>query len=123
MVKSVKIDPGGSPVSIKVSYTGMVIASYEYQLWDAINNLVLVSKIGNNQNPDDDSYKLPLPAGSNVGRLIDVRSSIVPLDTGTSRQYSVRVEVFQDEKLDEAVDSGELIASGTSSQIYIKLVA
>lgn len=121
MVKKVKIDPNGERIKIVISYEGLIIASYVYQLWEAQSNDVIITEKGNNQNPIDDTYFLPMPVKDNVGRIIDVRSRMVGLDPDVVKKWAVRVEVFQGDKIDEAFDGGELGPNGASSQIFIIL--
>lgn len=121
MVQKVKIDPNGERLKINISYEGLIVASYVYQLWEAQSNDVITTEKGNNQNPDDDSYLLPMPVSSNVGRIVDVRSRFVGLDPDVSKKYKIKVEVFQDDKIGEVIDAGELSSNSNLSQIYIIL--
>ncbi|MDR6564642.1 MULTISPECIES: hypothetical protein [unclassified Arcicella] len=123
MVKKVKIDPAGQMVAVKITFEGLIIASYQYVLWEAQSNQILEKKDGNNQNPFDDTYSLPLPVAKNVGRIIDVRTRFVGLDTDISKEYTISVAVFQNGKMiDEAVDKGAITGNSQLSQIYIILI-
>ncbi len=122
MVKKVKINPNGGRIKIAISYKGLIVASYVYQLWEAESNDVITTKKGNNQNTDDDAYFLPMPVSYNIGRIIDVRSRFVGLDPDVAKKYEVKIEVFQGDKfIDEAVDAGELGTDSNLSQIFIFL--
>lgn len=119
MVKKVKINPTGIRPTISLSFTGLIVASYEFLLWESQSNEIVIKECGNNQNPYDDTYQLPMPVNSNIGRLIDIRTRFVGLDPTNSKNFEVKAEIFQGEKLDEAVETGAIDGSSQLSQIYI----
>jgi len=119
MVKKVKINPEGKRVSFSISFEGLIVASYEYLLWEAQSNEVLVEKKGNNQNPFDDTYKLPMPVNSNIGRVIDIRARFVGIDPQNVEKYKVKVDFYQDGKITEIVEEGDIDGKSQFSQIYI----
>ena len=116
----VKINPAGDPIWIDIRFTGLAVASYEYQLFHSTNNHVLQHHKGNNQNPEDDSYYLPVPVAGNIGRLIDVRSNFVGIDPVNYKEFEARVEIYQGkQKLGEVKENGELSGLTQFSQLFI----
>ncbi|NVO11512.1 MAG: hypothetical protein HXX16_16235 [Bacteroidales bacterium] len=121
MVEKVKINPNGERVKIEISFTGLIVASYEYLLWEAQSNTVLETHQGNNQNPHDDDYLLPMPLANNIGRIIDVRTRFVGLDPDDLKKYEVKVEIFQPNSIRQVIDSGIVNGKSQFSQIYITI--
>ncbi len=118
--KKVKIDPNGPRLKIDIVFNGLIVASYEYLLFEAQSNQVLERHKGNNQNPYDDSYPLPMPVNSNIGRLIDVRINFVGLDPENYKNFEIRVELYQgDQKLDEVIDAGKITGETQVSQLFL----
>lgn len=117
---TVKINPSGDPLWIDIRFKGLAVASYEYQLFHSSNNQVLQHFKGNNQNPEDDFYYLPVPVSSNINRLIDVRSNFVGLDPVNYKEFEAKVEIYQGrQKLGEVNEKGELSGLTQISQLFI----
>ena len=120
--KNVSFDPNGDKLWINIIFNGIIIASYKYVLWEAQSNHRVDEREGNNQNPDDDKYFLPLPTGSNKGRLIDVRARFIGIDMD-NKKYKITVEIYQgDNKLGEVFVSGNASGASQYDQLFIKLV-
>ena len=104
-VKKITFDKTGGAVKVDIQYNGLVAASYTYTLWEANSNVVVDQKPGNNQNTQDDNYTLPDPALSNIGRMIDIHSTIQGLyNQENEGAYTVIITVTQDGKeLDKEV--------------------
>jgi hypothetical protein len=99
-VSHIHFDPKGAPLRVHIDYKGLVAASYTYTLWEADSNDIVVQKHGNNQNPQDDTYTLPLPVHKNAQRLLDIHSSLLGLyDHPNEGDYQVIISVFQGEVL------------------------
>jgi len=73
---NLKISTETAPLTIEIHYFGLLTASYVYSLWEKDSNLKVDSKQGNNLNGDDDIYQLPVPNTRNLGRLIEVFSTL-----------------------------------------------
>ena len=120
-VKNVKIDPKGDKLQVNIIFNGLIVASYEYMLFESASNKVIQHKKGNNQNPEDDKFDLPGPTEKNVGRIIDVRSNFVGLDS-VNNSYKITVELFQgSKKLGEVSEKGTSTSSSKTAQFYITL--
>jgi hypothetical protein len=121
--KKIKINPNGEALFVNIVFKGLIVASYEYMLFEAQSNHVIERKKGNNQNPDDDKYALPKPASGNVNRLIDIRSNIVGLDPENYKEWEAKAELYQgNTKLDEVVESGETSETLQTSQLFILMI-
>lgn len=120
--KTVKINPNSDRLWINILFHGVIMSSYIYILWEAQSNYRLDVREGNNQNPDDDKYLLPLPTGSNQGRLIDVRTRFIGIDS-TKPKYKIIVEIYQGKnKLDEVFVEGNATGGSQYDQLFMKLI-
>lgn len=90
-MKEFTFNPAGDRISIGVEFGYAHIGSYILRLWEAGSNTVVLQRRGNNQNPDDDTYLLPLPTKHNDGRLIQCQTAIVAPDWKPGERYSVRL--------------------------------
>ncbi len=115
-------------LSVKVSFLGVVQASYIYTLWEAFSNQIVQRVEGNNLNPDDDKFDLPLPSSSNLNRVIEVRTAFYGIDHNNHPTYEIRVEVFQGNSLlgfvsDPESPPGDLTGEAQYSVMFIELVS
>lgn len=125
-IQTLNFDPNGSRLFAKIKFEGLIVGSYMYQLWEAQSNDIIDARMGNNQNSEDDKYALPLPTGSNEGRLIDVRAKFVGLDPTNQPKFKIKVLLYQGgELIGEAFDANDkkrkLDGNGKTSQLYIFL--
>ncbi len=122
-MEKIKFDPNGGNVKVEIEYLGAITASYVYHLWSANSNTVVIEKLGNNQNPEDDIYFLPQPANQNVNRIIDVLSSLKNGDAAKLKA-TVKIKVFQGQKKIGEVSETETIEAQKSviNNIFIKLI-
>ncbi|OFX22889.1 MAG: hypothetical protein A2041_13070 [Bacteroidetes bacterium GWA2_31_9b] len=119
-VKKIKIDSDGEQLKVKLTFIGLIVASYEYMLFETNSNNILENHKGNNQNPDDDNYLLPLPNNLNVGRILDIKTNFVALDNLKFEKYKITAELFQgNTKLGEVSDDGITSVDSQSSQLFI----
>jgi hypothetical protein len=123
-MKEIKFDPSGEPLKISFIFTGLIVASYTYTLREAESNKKIEPVYeGNNKNPEDDIYYLPLPVGANNGRIIEFSTSFKGLDPKNFEDYGIRAEIYQGEKLigfDE--DNGKVTGKAQDSLIFFKLI-
>ncbi|MEP2773087.1 MAG: hypothetical protein ABJH05_13130 [Fulvivirga sp.] len=123
-MKTIEFDPNGPILKVNFKFSGFILASYTYTLWEAESNHKVVYEKGNNQNPQDDSYQLPMPVKANDGRLIQLRTEFLAQDPDNVEKYTITAEVYQgDTLLDKAEDQGDNTGSAQSSLIFIKLKA
>ena len=101
-ILKIPFDHQGAALKVKIEYQGLVAASYTYTLWETDSNDTVDFQKGNNQNPQDDEYKLPMPVSSNAGRLIDIYSAVKGLyDSDNEGNYKVVIKIFQGDKIIE----------------------
>jgi hypothetical protein len=127
-MKRINFNAGGGRLSVLFRFEGIMFASYIYTLYEAGSNNISDRKEGNNQNDDDDSYNLPLPAAHNNGRIIQLSTSLKgeltdeELNNPEKPKYKITAEVFQDgQSLGREADEGLLTNSLTDSLITIIL--
>ena len=121
-MKKVTFDPNGSSLKVDFQFKGFIVASYTYTLWEADSNHRIVREKGNNQNPQDDSYELPVPLSSNKNRLIQLRTEFVAQDPDNIKEYSILAEVYQgDQLIGSAEDQGANTGSSQDSLLFIML--
>ena len=119
-LKKVTFNKTGGDLIVDIQYTGLVAASYTYTLWEANSNAIVDQKAGNNQNPQDDNYNLPKPSSLNVGRLIDVHSTVQGLyDSEDAGKYEVVISITQDGTiLDKEVQPNPAKAIGNKIVVH-----
>ncbi len=123
-MENITFNPDGARIHVSFNFLGLVVASYGFVLWEAQSNHQLMECKGNNQNPDDDEYDLPLPVKSNDGRLIQLRTEFTGLDPENSKEYDISVEVHQgNDKIGELHDKGTITGKMQSSLLFVQLKA
>ena len=121
-MKLIPFNKQGGRIKVCFKFTGLIAASYTFTLWESGSNDIVMEKKGNNINPVDDCYDLPLPTDKNDGRIIDLLTSFKGLNTGKATPYSITIEVYQDGNL-LGTESESGNCNGTQqSQLYAKLV-
>lgn len=123
-MKIVQFDPNGERLNVTVVFGYANVASYRLRLWESVTNAILLDKSGNNQNPEDDSYNLPLPTNCNDGRIVQCETSIISPNPNPGDKYSVDL-VFRQGKTEigKIGESGDLSGTGAKPEIWAKLVA
>ena len=122
-MKTIKFNPNGDRLSVSFTFGGLIVASYSFTLWEAGSNDHLMYEKGNNQNTDDDMYNLPLPVGSNNGRIIQLRTEFVGLDPANSSDFEITANVKQgNSDLGDETDTGKITGKTQGSLIFIKLI-
>ena len=84
-----------TPVTIEIRYFGLLSASYVYSLWEMNSNLKVDTKHGNNLNSADDIFQLPVPNSNNVGRLVELFSTLNNPEPD-ARPEIVAINIIQD---------------------------
>ncbi|HMQ78326.1 MAG TPA: hypothetical protein PKD94_02065 [Ignavibacteria bacterium] len=119
-MKTIEFDPNGERLTASFTFDDLIVASYSFTLWEANSNDRVKYEEGNNQNIDDDSFKLPLPVSTNHGRLLQLRTEFVGLDQSSGRSYEIKAQIHQGGKLlGELSDSGKITGGFQASLIYI----
>lgn len=120
----VKIDPNGATLQLEIQYLGAFTASYVYTLWEANSNAQVSVLSGNNMNSQDDIYPLPSPVSANVGRLIDIFSTLKNA-TDSDMNGVVRITILQGSVELDSFDEPELLPAGKTvpNQVFINLIS
>lgn len=108
-MQSITFNTNGGPISVTLSAGQAQTGSYEFRLWEANSNQIVMQKQGNFLNDEDDTYQLPTPNAQNDGRLI--QAVIVIAILPPINAYSASMTVAQDGKT-----IGEVPISGTTDQ-------
>ena len=108
-MQTISFNSNGGPISVTLSAGEAQTGSYEFRLWEANSNQIIMQKQGNFLNDQDDTYELPTPNAQNNGRLI--QGIIVIALLPPNDNYSAAMTVEQDGKT-----IGEVPISGSSSQ-------
>ncbi len=93
----IKFNPNGGTIKVEVKFETLLICTYTLDLREAGSNASIdgYPKQGDNTNPEDDLYALPLPSVINKNRTIWI--TFVLLDqTGNGGSYQVDFNVNQD---------------------------
>lgn len=108
-MQSITFNPNGGTISVTLSAGQAQTGSYEFRLWEAGSNQIVMQQQGNFLNDEDDTYELPTPNGQNNGRLIQgiVVIALLP----PNNNYSAAMTVKQD-----GATLGEVPISGSSDQ-------
>jgi hypothetical protein len=98
---------GGLQICIQIGYAQ--IGSYRLRLWESDSNTIILDKSGNNRNPEDDCYDLPLPNENNDGRYVQCEFSILSPDPKPGERYSAKLIFKQgDQDIGSIEDSGPI---------------
>lgn len=113
--KEIHFDPNGDRLSVAVEFGDMQLGVYTLRVWESGSNDKVMEESGNNLNPDDDWYDLPLPVPNNDGRVIECISTVVNPDFHSGDRYAVAFVVYQGEQeLDFVEEAGEMDASSVT---------
>lgn len=121
----VLFDKNGEPLKVRfIVKNGVLVASYLFELFDPDSNDAKVTFKGNNINPNDDCFLLPLPIINNDGRTVQLNTNFKGVDLNLSKSYSLGFELYQGEVLlDTILKSGALSQTEQSTLMMIKLKA
>lgn len=125
MRKEIKLNCAGGIINTNVKVTGIIAAGYRLELYEAKSNNVIYSYSGTNEYDDDDYRSLPNSALKNIGRVLWLDTIISSLkdEIEEKDEYSISLQIFQDDKLlDEAIYTSKLENQVQSSIIIVKLV-
>ena len=125
-VPLIKIAPSGSSVRVSVKFKSAQAITYSFFLWEAGSNEEVACVRGNNQNPEDDEFSLPMPAGSNVGRLLEGDFSLIDPDPGSdlTKAYRIEVSISQGEVvLDSLVAAGKMTGTRDNAGVVCKFTS
>jgi len=113
----------GDPLKIKFKVENGVIAiAYTIKLSERDSNKAVAYYDGDNQNPEDDVYFLPIPIEQNNERILRLSATFYPLDLDLSKKYLIKLEVYQrDILLDSIEQDGDLTLSTQAILLFAKL--
>ena len=120
----VKIDPNGGPIQLDIKYLGAFTASYVYTLWEANSNAQVSVLSGNNMNSQDDIYPMPSPVSANIGRLIDIFSTMKNA-SDSDMSGIVQVTITQGGQVVDTIPEKEDLPAGKTvpNQLFINLTS
>lgn len=113
-MKIISFNKDGGPICVTVSAGEAQTGSYEFRLWEADKNDVVMKKSGNFNNSDEDTYELPTPNDLNIGR--QVQAIVVLALLPPSNDYSATMSVMQDDE-----ELGKVTMEGSSDQPSVSL--
>jgi hypothetical protein len=93
----IKFNPNGGTIKAEIKFETLLVCTYTLDLREAGSNVSVdgYPKQGDNTNPEDDTYSLPLPTSANKNRTIWI--NFVLLDqTGNGGSYKVDFGMIQD---------------------------
>ena len=103
-MKEIQFDANGERLSICIEIGYAQIGSYRLRVWESESNVTVLDKSGNNQNPDDDCYELPLPTSRNNGRYVQCEVGVLSPDPKPGDKYSVRLVFRQGTNILDTVE-------------------
>ncbi|MBS1634767.1 MAG: hypothetical protein JST26_02515 [Bacteroidetes bacterium] len=124
MMKTITFNPNGSPLLVKAIFLGNMNASYSIELRQKGSNDGTVILKGDNTNPADDQVTLPVPVADNNGRRLLLDTGFYGLTPDVSKNYEIRMEVYQDNKLlGFENETGTFTGNGQYSLLFIQLIS
>lgn len=119
----VNFEKSGAPLKVEfVVKNGVLAAAYYIKLAEKNSNKPVAEFDGDNQNPQDDSYYLPLPVEENDERIIRLSVEFYALDFAQSKNFDMGIEVSQGDKLLGYIGKiGELTNTDQSLLLFLKL--
>jgi hypothetical protein len=119
----ITFDPAGGPLEVGIEFPTLQVVAYELILYGSGSNGVTFDVKGNNQNPENDSFRLPTPAGLNEGRLLRFDATFVDPGAVVGAVCRAVAGVRQDgRRLGELVVAGNLTGTSFSGSSFAKLV-
>lgn len=119
----INFDKNGGP--LKVTFLvkdGVLAAAYYIKLAEKNSNKAVAEFDGDNQNPNDDTYELPIPVEENDERIIRLSVEFSALDINMSKNFDMGIEVYQDDKLLSYIGkSGTLTDTDQNLLLFAKL--
>lgn len=124
MRKEISINAQGGQVFTNVKIVGLFLAGYYLQIFESNSNNVIADYSGHNEFDNDDWRALPNSAQMNIGRVLMLDTTIVPIDEEIEdKRYLLSLEIYQDGALiDAATEEGPLTLEHIDSLILVKLI-
>jgi hypothetical protein len=122
-MKTILFNSNGDPLKIQFKVeNGVMAVAYSIKLSEKNSNMAVTTYDGDNQNPEDDIYYLPVPNMDNDERILRLSADFYGLDLELSKNYLIKLEVYQGNTLLDFIDqSGELTSSTLSLLLFAKL--
>lgn len=119
----INFEKNGAPLKVEfVVKNGVLAAAYWIKLAEKNSNKPVAEFDGDNQNPQDDCYYLPLPVEENDERIIRLSVEFYALDFTQSKNFDMGIEVSQGDKLLGYIGkNGELTNTDQSLLLFLKL--
>ncbi|MCU0470418.1 MAG: hypothetical protein MUF58_17650 [Arcicella sp.] len=95
-MQTVLFSPDADNLKFDIRFTGLIGASYRATLFEKNSNTIVTEFTGNNNDPTNDTFPLPVPLNSNDERVIELwvlYSALDDADIGSN--FSVEVNILQ----------------------------
>jgi hypothetical protein len=125
-IPEVRFSKNGGQLRAEVTFGSTHLGVYTLQLWESGSNDLFPIGEGNNDNPSDDEYPLPLPTAKNDGRLLDCIATVVSPDPEPNETYSICLDIFQGKKkkpIGSIIDEGDIGDDILNRRLLAKLIA
>ena len=118
-MKDITFNTNGGRLSVNVTIGNAQAGSYVLKLWESQSNTIVMERSGNNLNPNDDEYELPLPTACNDGRIVECQFAVANPAPKPGDTYVVTLEYFQDgKKIGDDEDKGPLGTKYAQPQLF-----
>jgi len=123
MEKIIFIDTG-NPLKIKfVVKNGVLAVAYTINLYHEKSNTPIATYKGDNKDPNDDTFLLPVPTDENGKLVIELIADFRGVDLALSKQFNMGFEVYQGNILLKCIyKEGSLKAEDQSITLYAQLL-
>ncbi len=122
-IPQIRFARNGGPLEVEIQFGHAQVGIYTLILWESGSNTIVMERSGNNDNPQDDRYPLPLPTEKNDGRLVDCVATVIAPDFKPGDRYSIDVIVYQNEtEIGRISDSGEIKEKSVNRELVAKLI-
>ncbi len=120
IVNKVKFNSSGGMIEVELNFTTLLLCTYTLELHENESNaqVWIPPKQGDNSNPEDDKYALPVPPSKNNGRSLWAFITIID-QTGSGGEYEVSMEIRQDTSTIGALNTGKKRVSRNFSQEFL----
>jgi hypothetical protein len=94
-MQTFKFNPTGGPITVTLSYNGLIFLSYEYKLYQVASSTTVLSDSGQLVTPGINSFSftLPNPLIDNDGRLLEFDVDYYGSTAGLP--YTITISVSQ----------------------------
>jgi hypothetical protein len=123
-MKEIYFNSAGDRLKICVQNGYAQIVSYRLRVWEPGSNTVVIDESGNNRNPNDDCYDLPLPVVNNNKRFVQCEFSVLSPDPKPDDKYSVQLKFYQGNKeIGSEEETGSMSGKNAFPELWVVLIS